>query len=112
MLRTHGGYAGWSDNQLLDMPYARLLQAAEVAIDEMSRVERNQLVNAAFVGYQMAASQGALKSGMSFSKYLASLGLADKPAEGTLTREREAAAATAARVAELFNAGPVRKETE
>lgn len=111
MLRTHGGFNGWSDTQLLDLPYARLLQAAEVAIDEMAREQKSELVNAAFIGYQFAASQGALKSGTTFEKYLSSLGLSDKPKSGTLAREKATARATAERVAALFNQAPVSKET-
>jgi len=112
VLRTHGGFNGWSDDQLLDLPYARLLQAAEVAIDEMQRQQKSELVNAAFIGYQFAASQGALKPSTTFEKYLQSLGLADKPKSGTLARERDKARATAERVAALFNQAPVTKETE
>jgi predicted alpha-1,6-mannanase (GH76 family) len=94
------------------MPYARLMQAASVAIEEMVRVEKQQMVNAAFIGYQTAAAQGALKKGMTFARYLTQLGLHAKPDSATIRAEREAAKATAARVTELFNRGNVRKETE
>ena len=111
MLRTSGGFAGWSDEQFLLMPYARLVQATRVAIDEAQRSTKNDLVNAAFIGYQFAASQGALKSGMNFQKYLEGMGLGDKTARGSIKREKEKAKETAARIAELFNAAPVVKET-
>jgi hypothetical protein len=94
------------------MPYARLLQAAKVAIDEMQRQQKAELVNAAFVGYQFAASQGTLKKSTTFDKYLQSLGLADKAKSVTLAREKAKARATAERVAALFNQAPVTKETE
>jgi hypothetical protein len=94
------------------MPYARLVQAAEIAIDEMARKQKTELVTAAFIGYQFAAAQGALKPSTTFDKYLTSLGLNDKPKSGTLAREKEQARATAERVAALFNQAPVTKEIE
>ena len=110
MLRVHGGYHGWTDQQILAMPYARLIQATRVATHFYERAAKDALINSAFVGYQFAASQGALKPSTTFEKYLAGMGLADKPKGSTLRSEKERAKETAARVAELFNQGPVRKE--
>lgn len=101
LLRTHGGYAGWSDDDLLDIPYARFLQATRVAAEAAGRENETAMKVAAFVGWQNAGSFGALKKGTDFGRYLRSLGLGDKRRGGSTKlsreqREREIAEARAA----------------
>lgn len=90
MLRTHGGYAGWSDDALLDMPYARFVQASRVAGEAAARAAKGEMQVAAFIGWQMAASWGSLKKGTSFEKYMRMLGMRDEtPSMTKEAREAE-----------------------
>jgi hypothetical protein len=89
-----------------------LIQATRVAVEELERQERSALTRAAFIGYQTAGAFGALKGGTTFEKYLQQLGLGKAVTKrGSIKGEKEKAHATAARVADLFNAAPVVKET-
>lgn len=92
------------------MPYARLVQATRVATFFAERSAIDELTSAAFVGYQFAASNGSLNKNMTFAKYLKALGLSKMPKGDTVKTEKERAKETAAKVAAMFNAAPVRKE--
>jgi hypothetical protein len=92
------------------MPYARLIQATRVAAHYAERAAFDDLTTAAFIGYQFAATNGALKKNMTFSAYLKALGLSKTPRGDTIATEKERAKEMAARVAAAFNSGPVLKE--
>jgi hypothetical protein len=86
-LRTHGGYAGVSDEELLSIPYARLLQAVRLASESATRAERTEYQRAAFVGWQLRSLVigmfGDHKRPTPFGTYLRELGLADPASPGT-----------------------------
>jgi hypothetical protein len=87
------------------MPYARFVQAARVATSEYKRVVEDQWRLAAFVGWQGAASAGALKQGTTFDKYLRELGLGGKQRLAS----KDAATKAAERVREAFKRGVVKQ---
>lgn len=99
LLRTHGGYAGWSDDALLDMSYARFLQASRVAGEAAARDAKGQMKAAAFIGYQQAMSWGALRKGTTFQGYLRSIGMGESAPRMT-QEQREAEIKTARENAE------------
>jgi hypothetical protein len=100
-----GGYHGWSDQQLLDIPYARFLQEKRVIEEAKHAQERSAWKREAFVGWQVSSAMGS-KIGP-FNKYLKKLGLQDKPVltRDQVQREKEAAFAAAALVEARFDKG-------
>ena len=74
---------GWTDQQLLSIPYARLQQEKRV-IDAARQTRKLEVwQQQAFVGWQVVNAMGG-KVG-SFSKYLRKLGLNEQP---QLSREQ------------------------
>lgn len=109
LLRTHGGYTGWTDEQMLtSIPYSRFQQDTRLAADNAANALTEQYRTAAFVGWQNASVQGALKKGMNFETYLRSLGLAPKRvnAGGEIAAERIAAHERANAVRDAFRRKP------
>ena len=105
----HGGYAGVSDDDLLGIPYARLLQAVRLASESVVNAEREQYRQSAFVGWQVrSAVAGSLGGGGStppFGRYLRQLGL-EAP---TVTADRERARENVERVRAAFAAGRMKR---
>ena len=65
---------GWSDEQLLSIPYSRLVQELRLTAEVIERNERAEWTVAAFQGWQTMAANGG-KVG-SFAKYLRAMNLA------------------------------------
>lgn len=88
---------------ILSMPYARFVQSTRLAAAAAADEIQNEFRLAAFVGWQNASVQGAIKR-MSFDKYLKGLGLNAKQAvpRGQIAAEREAAHERANSVREAF----------
>jgi hypothetical protein len=86
------------------------VQAVRVAATTAANEATNQYRVAAFVGWQNAAAQGALKPGTTFEKYQKQIGLtaptSSRPKSAvpsaTIAVERDAAHARAASVREAF----------
>ncbi len=86
---------GWTDEYLIGrVPYARLVQLAEVA----SKAERETALErwrmCAFIGWQLSGSQ------KTFGEYLDALGLGERKAAAPQAGEREIAAEEAIKRAE------------
>ena len=75
MLRTSGGYAGWTDEQLLGIPYARLMQAARVASEQVEAQHKDEWRRTAFVAWHALAGGLAGGSIPSIEEYLDAMGL-------------------------------------
>jgi hypothetical protein len=107
---VHGGYAGVSDDVLLGIPYARLLQAVRLASENAVDAARERYRTAAFVGWQLrAAVAGAFGGGSktpSFGRYLRQLGLDQAPAPRA---NHARASANVGRVRAAFAAGRMRR---
>lgn len=91
-MRSTGGYAGWTDDDLLLIPYDRFVQAIRVASDEKQSQSQAELLNAAFVGWQVAGAVGGSKKLGSFKRYAQQLGVMPKPKSKPLTAEQVEAA--------------------
>lgn len=102
-----------SDDTLLDIPYARLVQAIRLAAERATQDARARLREAAFVGWQVrTALVGTLGGGRgaSFREYLEQLGLDDDSIEARQQRApRARALANADKVREAFRAGRMKR---
>jgi hypothetical protein len=61
----------------LALPVARFIQLARVAAEAELKEQKNEMVRAAFIGYQNYLCQGPTKA-MSFKKWCDSFGLVDE----------------------------------
>jgi len=107
---VHGGYAGVPDEDLLRIPYARLLQAVRLASEHAVDTAKERYRQSAFIGWQVrTAVAGSLGGGgrmPSFGRYLRQLGLEQAPAaSGSRDRARE----NVERVRAAFAAGRMRR---
>lgn len=98
---------GWTDDQVLSLPYARFREILDIVIKAREREQRDRMVEAAFVGWQgyLGWPKGKGKQPMTFQKWLSSMGLVDRQkAPSAVERERtiQRARETAERVAEVF----------
>jgi len=96
---------GWSDEQLLRIPYARLLQEKRVIDETIAARQKEEWRQQAFVGWQVASALGG-KVGP-FDKYLRKLGLHDRArlTPEQVQREKDKAFAAAALVEARFDRG-------
>lgn len=65
---------GWTDQQILDLPYARLMELAEVTSRKLVEEQRQRHRELAFLGWQFHASQPGVKP-MRLGEWLEMLGL-------------------------------------
>jgi len=107
---VHGGYAGVPDDDLLRVPYARLLQAVRLASEDAAEAARDRYRQSAFVGWQVrSAVVGALGGGgnpPAFGEYLRQLGFDKEP---VVTTSRERVSENVNRVRSAFAGGRMRK---
>ncbi|GEM88185.1 hypothetical protein [Meiothermus granaticius] len=97
---------GWTDAEILALPYSRFAQLARVVMEAKAREVRLADRRAAFIGWQIA---GALGASSSFGEYLEALGLAGDPIEADvemspeeIQAEKERAFENARRALEAF----------
>lgn len=112
MLRTHGGYAGWSDDALLDIPWLRFDQAARLASEAVEDLRMGDMRVAAFIGWQVGNSVSMSgKRPPSFGQYLKRLGLQERPrlSRAQIRAERARGAANVERARAAFAEGGARK---
>jgi hypothetical protein len=105
LLRTHGGYAGATDEELLHVPYANLLQALRLASEQAAESARDGWRRAAFVGWQLrsavAGAFGGSTGSQPFGAYLRQIGLGPK-AQGEVAADSSRARENAEKVARAF----------
>ena len=70
---------GWTDEIILDLPYARFIQIVETIGAAKTQQYEEQLKQQAHLGFQMAIIQGAKID--AFKDYLEGFGLGEKPTE-------------------------------
>lgn len=113
LLRRHG-WAGATDDNLLNLPYLRLMQEIRLASERELDQQRSTLQNAAFIGWQIrdvVLSALGAKQKPAFAQYLTSMGLSDKPAKRTASglAPKGTGSKNAARVRDAFKRTGVRK---
>lgn len=82
---------------MLCIPYARFVQAVRVAAEERQQQSQAELLNAGFIGWQVAGSIGGRKVG-SFKRYATNLGLMPKSKTRPMSEEQVVAAEERTRV--------------
>lgn len=72
---------GWTDQEVLDLPYARFREILEVVVDAVGQEKRDRMVEAAFIGWQgyLGWPKAKGRQPMQFRRWLSQMGLEDKP---------------------------------
>lgn len=113
LLRVHGGYQGVTDDALLAMPYARLLQEIRLAGEAKAAEERAEWRRSAFIGWQTtSAIRGAFGAKTPpLAAWMRQFGLGEDASITRAERERDIAKSKriAARFDELASVGGVVK---
>lgn len=91
---------------ILMMPYLRFAQSVRLAGESAAEEQTAEYRRAAFIGWQFASAQGALKNGTTFDKYLRSMNLQPrdrtKPRGTEIARERAEAHERHDRIRDAF----------
>lgn len=73
---------GWTDEEILRLPYGRLVEISEVASQEIGKEKRGRMEEVALLGYQFYISQPRINrksKPISWQKWKDNMGLKDEP---------------------------------
>lgn len=91
----------WTDEYVLNLPYARTLQLTEVILAKKSQAEKQKDIRAAMIAYLVNPPQ----EDMNFDQYLHHLGIGEKKVDESTFSDpttREEAESIAANIKKLF----------